>query len=286
MKREVDIVLLSDVHLGTRGCKAGDLLLYLNSIKPRNLILNGDLIDMWSMRKYYFPQQHLCVIQRILQLALQGTKVYYITGNEDDLLRRYAEVSAGNIHLRNRLIVQLNGKKYGIFHGDIFDTALHYLPLLSRFSNSHYDRMLRLNRWINKWRLRLRQRRMSIQKRLKTHPDKASRLLQAFEKMAVHMALEEEFDYIICGHVHRPEMRVIQTEEGQVTYLNAGDWLQHRTALEYNWGKWTIYEFDESDYQTPEGALEPEEVEKVLKEVSAKVPPNLLNDLLNLPHAR
>lgn len=286
MKREVDIVLLSDVHLGTRGCKAGDLLQYLNSIKPRNLILNGDLIDMWSMRKYYFPKQHLCVIQRILQLAIQGTKVYYITGNTDDLLRRYAEVSAGNIHLRSRLIVQLNGKKYGIFHGDVFDTALHYLPLLSRFSSSQYDRMLRLNHWINKWRLRFRQRRMSIQKRLKTHPDKARRLLQSFEKMAVRMAVKEEFDYIICGHVHRPEMRVIQTDEGEVTYLNAGDWLLHRTALEYNWGKWTIYEFDENDYQQPEGTMEPEDVEKVLKEVSAQVPPNLLNDLLNLPHAR
>src|SRR6056297_3924575 len=121
MKRELDIVILSDVHLGTYGCHAKELHNYLKSIQPKTLILNGDFIDIWQFRKRYFPKEHLQVIQRILKMSARGTKVYYITGNHDEALRRYSDFSSGNIHLRDKLELQLNGKSYWIFHGDIFD---------------------------------------------------------------------------------------------------------------------------------------------------------------------
>ena len=129
MKRELDVVILSDVHLGTYGCHAKELLNYLKSIKPGMLILNGDFIDMWQFRKRYFPKDHIQVIQYILKMASKGVKVYYITGNHDDALRRYSDFSAGNIHLRDKLILQLGGKSYWIFHGDIFDLFIQYSPL-------------------------------------------------------------------------------------------------------------------------------------------------------------
>ena len=131
MKHEPDIVVISDVHLGTYGCHAKELLQYLKSIKPKTLIINGDFIDIWQFRKRYFPKEHMQVIQRILKMAAKGTKVYYITGNHDDVLRRYSDFSTGNIHLRDKLVLQLKGQRVWIFHGDIFDLSVRYSPFIA-----------------------------------------------------------------------------------------------------------------------------------------------------------
>ncbi|HMR43776.1 MAG TPA: UDP-2,3-diacylglucosamine diphosphatase, partial [Saprospiraceae bacterium] len=154
MKRELDIVIISDVHLGTYGCHAKELLNYLKSIKPDTLILNGDFVDMWQFKKSYFPKEHVQVIQQVLKMSVKGTKVYYITGNHDDSLRRYTDFSSGNIHLRDKLVLQLNGSKYWIFHGDIFDVFIKYSPFVARLGGKSYDWLIRLNRFINNIRLK------------------------------------------------------------------------------------------------------------------------------------
>jgi UDP-2,3-diacylglucosamine pyrophosphatase LpxH len=152
MKRALEIAILSDLHLGTYGCHAKQLLNYLKSIQPETLILNGDIIDIWYFKKRYFPQEHIEVIRRILKMAAQGTKVYYLTGNHDDKLREFGEANFGQIYLRNKLTFTLGDKKYWVFHGDIFDMSIHKARWLAKIGGKGYDLLIRINRAINKMR--------------------------------------------------------------------------------------------------------------------------------------
>ncbi|MBR9920751.1 MAG: UDP-2,3-diacylglucosamine diphosphatase [Bacteroidetes bacterium] len=247
-KRKLDIAVISDVHLGTYGCHARELLNYLKSIEPSTLILNGDFIDIWQFRKRYFPKDHLKVIQRILKMSSKGTKVYYITGNHDDALRRYSDFSSGNIHLRDKLVLQLQDKKYWIFHGDVFDLFIQYSPFLARLGGKGYDWLIRINRFINRLRERMGKPHMSFAKRVKYSVKEAVKFISNFEETAIRLAAEQEYDYVLCGHIHRPGMKSVDVDGHKVTYLNSGDWVESLTALEYNWGKWTLYEYDETDY--------------------------------------
>jgi UDP-2,3-diacylglucosamine pyrophosphatase LpxH len=248
MKRELDIVVISDVHLGTYGCHATELLNYLKSIKVETLVLNGDFIDMWQFRKRYFPKEHIQVIQRILKMAARGTKVYYITGNHDDALRRYSDFSSGNIHLRDKLILKLKGETYWIFHGDVFDVFIKYSPFIAKLGGFGYDLLIRINRFINKLRLAMGMPRMSFAKRVKNGVKEAVKFIGDFEQTAIQLAAEEDYDYVICGHIHRPQMRSQEVKGKTIRYLNSGDWVENLTALEYKWGKWSLYEYDEADY--------------------------------------
>ena len=115
-KRKLEVVVISDVHLGTFGCHAKELSQYLSTIKPKILILNGDIIDIWQFRKSYFPASHIKVIKKIISLSTKGTKIYYLTGNHDEFLRKFTDLHIGNLHLINKLILELDGKKAWIFH--------------------------------------------------------------------------------------------------------------------------------------------------------------------------
>ena len=249
MKRELDLVIISDVHLGTYGCHAKELLNYLKSIKPGTLILNGDFIDIWQFKKRYFPKEHMQVIQRILKMAAKGTKVYYITGNHDDALRRYSDFSSGNIHLRDQLVLKLKNKTYWIFHGDIFDVFIQYSPFMSKLGGKGYDWLILLNRLINKARAALGMSKMSFAKKVKSSVKKAVKFIADFEDTAIRMAADQQYDYVVCGHIHKAQMRMEEVKDKKVIYLNSGDWVESLTALEYKWGQWSIYEYDESDYQ-------------------------------------
>lgn len=249
MKRELDIVIISDVHLGTYGCHAKELLNYLKHIKVKTLILNGDFIDMWQFKKRYFPKDHMMVIQQILKMAAKGTKVYYITGNHDDALRRYSDFSSGNIHLRDKLIIKLKEKTYWIFHGDIFDASIKYSPFIAKLGGKGYDWLILLNRLINKFRAAIGKSRMSFAKKVKNRVKEAVKFISDFEDTAIGLAVEEGYDYVVCGHIHLPQMRAVERKGKQVVYLNSGDWVENLTALEYNWGRWSIYEYDEADYE-------------------------------------
>ena len=151
-KRKVDVVVISDVHLGTYGCHAEELSLYLSSIKPKKLILNGDIVDIWQFNKRYFPASHLKVIRKILSLASNGTEVIYITGNHDEMLRKFSDTSIGNFSIVNKLILELDGKKAWIFHGDVFDISIRQAKWLAKLGGYGYDLLILLNRFIN-WNL-------------------------------------------------------------------------------------------------------------------------------------
>ena len=250
MKKALDIAVISDVHLGTYGCHAAELLTYLKSIDPKMLILNGDFTDTRSLGKSNFPKSHINVVRYILKMANRGTQVYYITGNHDDALRRYSDFDSGNMHLRNKLVLQLKGERYWFFHGDVFDNFTRLSPTVAKLGGKGYDLLIFVNRFINKMRRRLGKPRISVSKKIKSEVKAAGKIINDFEQTAVSLAARENYDYVVCGHIHRPQIRMQRVGERLVTYMNSGDWVENLTALEYAGNKWRIYEYDEADFVT------------------------------------
>ena len=246
MKRTPEIVVLSDLHLGAYGCHADELYQYLKSIKPKILILNGDIIDMWQFKKNYFPKSHLEVIRVILKLATSGTKVYYLTGNHDDFLRKFGELELGDIHLRNKLVFQIDGKSHWVFHGDVFDASIHQARWLAQLGGKGYDLLIRLNRTINFVRKMAGLQPVSFSAKIKKKVKGAVKFIDDFEQTAVDLAGEKGYNYVICGHIHLPQIRTVEAKNGaSVIYLNSGDWVEHMTALEFEDGKWKLYQYED-----------------------------------------
>jgi len=249
-RRSVDVVVLSDVHLGTYGCRAKELLTYLKSISPSILILNGDIIDAWQLSKHYFPGSHIGVIREILMLMSKGTRVFYITGNHDEVLRRYVDIGLGNFMLTDKLVLEIDNKMTWIFHGDVFDhTTKGGAKMLAKLGSSGYAMLILLNRMINHCLALFGKERISLSKRVMESVNKAVKKINDFETTAAEIAIEKKYDYVICGHIHQPQVREVTNKDGTVTYLNSGDWIEHLTALEYCYSKWTIYHFDAAQFE-------------------------------------
>jgi UDP-2,3-diacylglucosamine pyrophosphatase LpxH len=248
-KRPVDVVVISDVHLGTYGCRAKELVNYLRSITPNMLILNGDIIDGWQFTKRYFPVAHVMVIKEIIQLITNGTRVFYITGNHDEMMRRYTDIQMGNFALTDKLVLEIDNKMTWIFHGDVFDhTTKGGAKILAKLGSSGYNLLIRFNRFINFILNALGRERVSISKKVMAGVNKAVSKINDFELIAAELAIEKKYDYVICGHIHQPQKKIVETKDGKVTYLNSGDWIEHCTALEYHQSEWTIFEYNEKDF--------------------------------------
>jgi UDP-2,3-diacylglucosamine pyrophosphatase LpxH len=241
-KRNIELVVISDVHLGTYGCHAKELLQYLNSIKPKTLILNGDIIDIWQFRKSYFPKSHLKVIKKLISLASRGTKIYYLTGNHDEALRKFSDVHMGNFSLLDKLVLELDGKKAWFFHGDVFDSSVHSAKWLAKLGGIGYDYLILINRFIN-WILnQLGREPYSLSKRIKGSVKKAVKFISDFENTATEIAIDKEYDFVCCGHIHEPKIIRKSNSSGSTLYLNSGDWIENLTALEYNRKRWKLYQ--------------------------------------------
>ncbi len=249
MKRELDIVILSDIHLGTYGCHAKELLNYLKDIQPKILVLNGDIFDIWYFKKSFFPPEHVDVIRKILKMSAQGVKVYYLTGNHDDALRRFGEVNFGQVQLRDKLLFNIAGKSYWIFHGDVFDASIGRARWLARLGGKGYDMLIRINRTINHTRAFFGFKPVSFSAKVKQKVKGAVKHISDFEQIAIDLAFEKGYDYVVCGHIHIPQIRTITSKDGQsVTYMNSGDWVENLTSLELSGGQWSIYKHDPNDY--------------------------------------
>ncbi len=250
-KRAVDVAVISDLHLGTYGCRASEVLTYLKSISPRLLVLNGDIIDIWQFSKRYFPAAHMAVIKEIFQLLSSGTRVIYITGNHDEMLRRYTDLQLGHLQLADKMVIEIDNKMTWIFHGDAFDnTTKGGAKFWARMGSNGYAVLLGFNRLINRFMKLIGRERVSLSKRIMAQVNKSIVRINEFETLVAELAIEKKYDYVICGHIHQPQQRVIQTEKGSVTYLNSGDWVEHLTALEYYSKAWHIYQYDESSMKT------------------------------------
>ncbi len=258
-KREIDIAVISDVHLGTYGCHAKELLTYLKSIKPKMLILNGDIIDIWQFSKSYFPEEHTKIIRKILKFVSEGIPVYYLTGNHDELLRKFADFNMGGFHLLNKLVLNLDGKKAWIFHGDVFDVTMQHSKWLAKLGAVGYDTLIHINSVTNWLLTKMGKKKYSFSQRIKASVKEAVKFINQFEETASELAIEKQYSFVICGHIHHPEIKEIKTDKGSVTYLNSGDWVESLTALEYNDKHWSIYKYDSGLIETTEDNLADEE---------------------------
>jgi UDP-2,3-diacylglucosamine pyrophosphatase LpxH len=248
-KRKLDILVLSDVHLGTYGCHAKELLHYLKTIKPKTVILNGDIIDIWQFSKRYWPKAHMKVVKHLMSWMSKGVKIYYITGNHDEMLRKFAGFKFGSLRIVNKVILDLDdNKKAWFFHGDVFDVTMQHSKWLAKLGAVGYDTLILINRIANFVSEKIfKKGKLSLSKKIKNSVKGAVKFINNFEQTAADIAISNHYDYVVCGHIHQPEMREMKNVHGKVMYLNSGDWIENLTALEYADKEWKIYKFDDAE---------------------------------------
>lgn len=249
-KRQVDILVLSDIHLGTYGCHAKELLYYLKSIKPGVVVLNGDIIDIWQFSKSYWPQSHMKVVKQLMKWIGKGVKTYYIAGNHDEMLRRFVGMKIGSLNIVNKVVLKMpDGKKAWMFHGDVFDITMQHSRWLAKLGAIGYDTLILVNRFANFISERVMKKgKISLAKKIKESVKSAVAYINDFEKICAEIGISNKYDYVVCGHIHHPEIKTISSENGSIIYLNSGDWVENLSALEYINGEWSIYRFSLADH--------------------------------------
>lgn len=279
-KRKVQVAVISDVHLGTYGCHATELNQYLKSIQPEILVINGDFIDIWQLSRFYFPDSHWKVIQRIIKMMMNGTQVYYLTGNHDEILRKFSGAQLENFHLEDKLVLELDGKKCWFFHGDVFDVTMRHSKWLAKIGGLGYDILIVFNRIVNLLLQKIGCEKISLSKKVKDSIKSAVKHINNFEQTAAEIAIAENYSYVVCGHIHEPIMKDISNAKGSVQYLNSGDWIENLTALEYADGAWQLLRYadlpetEEVEMETitfgtrPKGIIELETAYTRYKELS------------------
>jgi UDP-2,3-diacylglucosamine pyrophosphatase LpxH len=242
-KRKVEIVVISDVHLGTYGSKAKELVQYLESIQPKTLVLNGDIIDIWQFNKRYFPEVHMRVIKTITSLLANGTEVFYITGNHDEMLRKFKGFQLSNFKIVNKLVLTLKTGKAWVFHGDVFDNTMKHSKWIAKLGGKGYDLLILINTMVNWLSCRLGKGRVSLSKKVKDSVKGVSNFVNWFEETASSIAIENGYTYVVCGHIHQPKIKKYKNDGGgEVTYLNSGDWVENMSAICIDIkGKITLY---------------------------------------------
>jgi UDP-2,3-diacylglucosamine pyrophosphatase LpxH len=240
----VRTVFISDVHLGTPGCQAGALLDFLRCVECETLYLVGDIVDGWQlMRRWYWPQAHNDVVQKVLRTARKGTRVVLVPGNHDEFARRYLGHSFGGIEVVEDAVHQTaDGRRLWVMHGDLFDGVVQCAPWLAHIGDGLYTLALRLNRALNSARARLGLPYWSLSRYLKLKVKRAVSFIGDFEAAVIREARRRGVDGVVCGHIHHAELRTV---DGLV-YANDGDWVESLTALvEHGDGRLEIIEWAE-----------------------------------------
>jgi UDP-2,3-diacylglucosamine pyrophosphatase LpxH len=227
--RNYRTIWISDVHLGTAGCKAQFLLDFLKNTESETLYLVGDIIDGWQLKKgWTWRQSHNDVLQKVLRKARKGTRVIYIPGNHDEFAREYVDHHFGGIEVLYEAIhVTADGRRLLITHGDLFDGVILQAKWLAYLGDSLYTFILGLNHWVNRVRTRLGFDYWSLSQYLKHKVKNAVSFITSFEEALVQEAKRRGFDGVVCGHIHKAEIREIDG----VLYCNDGDWVESLTAL-------------------------------------------------------
>lgn len=239
-KRHVDVLVISDVHLGTSACRAAELNAYLKTVEPGTIVLNGDIVDLWDFRKGFWPEAHTKVIRRILKFAADGIPVHYITGNHDGALRRYTALSLGCVNLVDRLELSLDGRRHWFLHGDAFDLALGTGRVLRWFGGKGYDAVVTVNTVANGIGRLLGLPKLSLADSVKRNLPIARTHIARFEDCCLRAAAARGCDVVVAGHIHVPAQRDALVDGRSVTYLNSGDWVDSLSALEYAGGRWSL----------------------------------------------
>jgi UDP-2,3-diacylglucosamine pyrophosphatase LpxH len=222
-------IWISDVHLGTTGCQAQRLLEFLRATESETLYLVGDIIDGWQLkRRWYWEQSHNNVVQTVLKKAKKGTDVIFVPGNHDEVIRQFIDLDFGGIKIRDELIhTTANGKRMLVLHGDRFDGVIACAKWLAYVGDNLYTMILKFNQWFNSWRARAGLPYWSLSQYLKGKVKNAVNYITSFEDALAAEAAKRGLDGVICGHIHKPEIRDING----ITYCNDGDWVESLSAL-------------------------------------------------------
>ena len=239
-RRKVDLVAISDVHLGTRACRAADLLVYLQAIAPRRLLLVGDIIDGWMFSASGWPEQHTAILQELGAMLAAGTQIIYITGNHDDMLRRYSPMEAGNLLLCDEYELELGGKRTWFCHGDLLEHSVPTPRWMSRLGGLAFDGLAMADVPLNATRRRLGLGPTASVAWFKSRLPGVARHIRAYEDACAHAAAARGCAAVVTGHIHLPNLREVDVGEQRVTYLNCGDWVENCSALEWHDGDWSL----------------------------------------------
>ncbi|MEN9765991.1 MAG: hypothetical protein RL397_1946 [Pseudomonadota bacterium] len=253
-------IWISDIHLGTPGCKAQFLLDFLRHNESDQLYLVGDVIDGWQLRKnWYWKQSHNDVVQKVLRKARKGTQVTYVAGNHDELLRQFIGLAFGEIKIVNEAChTMVDGRRLWVTHGDLFDGVIQHAKWLAYLGDSAYTLALALNDRLNAIRHRFGMSYWSLSQYLKHKVKNAVSYITAFEEALTTEARRKGYDGVVCGHIHRPEIRDIDG----VLYCNDGDWVESLSALvETHLGELKIIYWPYRDASPSSGVQEPEQQE-------------------------
>jgi UDP-2,3-diacylglucosamine pyrophosphatase LpxH len=220
-------IWISDVHLGTTGCQAARLL--DQATESETLYLVGDIIDGWQLkRRWYWDQTHNNVVQNVLKKAKKGTQVIFVPGNHDESIRQFIDLDFGGIKIRDELVhITAEGKRMLVLNGDRFDGVIACAKWLAYVGDTLYTMILKFNQVFNNWRARAGLPYWSLSQYLKLKVKNAVSYISSFENALAAEARKKGVDGVICGHIHKPEIRDING----ITYCNDGDWVESLSAL-------------------------------------------------------
>lgn len=220
-------IILSDIHLGIKDSKAKELLDFLENINSEHIILNGDIIDGWAIKRgSKIKKPHTKVISKLLKLS-NKTKITWIRGNHDEFIKEFIGTTIGNIEIVEDLIINVGDKKYFIFHGDLIDIFITKYKWLAHLGSIGYDFALFINRIYNRYRNFKGLKYYSISDKIKKSVKFATNHINDFEQTAINFAKSKDCNGVICGHIHNPEIKTIDN----IKYINSGDWIENLTAI-------------------------------------------------------
>jgi len=228
-KQRYRTVWISDIHLGTAGCNADLLIDFLHSIECETLYLVGDIIDGWRLRKgWFWPASHNEIVRRVLKLARKGTRVVYIPGNHDEMMRDYAGLTFGGVEIALEAVHETaDGRRLMVVHGDMFDGVVMYARWLAFLGDQAYTMLLKANQLLNAVRRRFHMPYWSLSAHLKKKVKNAVQFITEYEIIVAREAANRGVDGVVCGHIHSAEIR----DMDGITYYNDGDWVESCTAL-------------------------------------------------------
>jgi UDP-2,3-diacylglucosamine pyrophosphatase LpxH len=235
-------IIISDIHLGSQYSRADEVVNFLKNNKCEKLILNGDIIDGWALKSgSSWDENHMRCVRKILKIS-QEIDVIWVMGNHDDFLADFIPFNIGNVFIKRDIEHNgINGKRYLVIHGDIFDVFIKDMKWLAKIGSIGYDMCLWLNKWYNKYREFVGLEYFSLSKVIKDSVKQATKYVGDFETHMVTYAKQNGYDGVICGHIHKAEISVIDG----INYMNSGDWVESKTALvETYGGEWLIINYN------------------------------------------
>jgi UDP-2,3-diacylglucosamine pyrophosphatase LpxH len=222
-------VILSDIHLGSGGCQIDAVNDFIRHIRCEKLILNGDIIDTWALKRNgVWTKQHSRFVRQVLKkIEKDNTRVIYLRGNHDDVLDRFLPMSFAGIHIVRQHVHRTSKGDYLVLHGDVFDAITTHMTWLAKLGDIGYTLLLEVNKWYNKWRTWRGKEYYSLSAEIKARVKGAVSFISSFEDALVNIAKDKGYYGVICGHIHTPANKML----GEVHYLNSGDWVESLTAL-------------------------------------------------------